>query len=78
MQAYMELNPNGKRVLMTGASKSIGRACVEVLANEGCTVLGVSRNIAPGPTMKAATRSARPTPLGCILTIDSGLAARSA
>ena len=32
MQAYMELNLKGKRVLVTGASKGIARACAELLA----------------------------------------------
>jgi NAD(P)-dependent dehydrogenase (short-subunit alcohol dehydrogenase family) len=55
----MELNLKGKRVLVTGASKGIGRACVELLAREGCTVLGASRNIAPGPAAKATDISQR-------------------
>ena len=59
MQAYMELNLKGKRVLVTGASKGIGRACVEMLAAEGCTVLGASRSIAPGPAAKAVDLSQR-------------------
>jgi len=49
----MELNLKGKRVLVTGASKGIGRACVEMLEKEGCTVLGASRSIAAGPKAKA-------------------------
>jgi 3-oxoacyl-[acyl-carrier protein] reductase len=59
MQAYMELNLKGKRVLVTGASKGIGRACVELLSREGCTVLGASRNISPGPAAKATDLSQR-------------------
>ena len=55
----MELNLKGKRVLVTGASKGIGRACVELLAAEGCTVLGASRSIAPGPTARASDLSQR-------------------
>jgi len=55
----MELNLKGKRVLVTGASKGIGRACVEMLEAEGCTVLGVSRSIAPSPKAKAADLSVR-------------------
>jgi NAD(P)-dependent dehydrogenase (short-subunit alcohol dehydrogenase family) len=55
----MELNLKGKRVLVTGASKGIGRACVEMLSAEGCTVLGASRNIAPGPMAKATDISRR-------------------
>ena len=53
----MELNLKGKRVLVTGASKGIGRACVELLGAEGCTVLGASRSIAPDPTAKAVDLS---------------------
>jgi NAD(P)-dependent dehydrogenase (short-subunit alcohol dehydrogenase family) len=55
----MDLNLKGKRVLVTGASKGIGRACVEMLEREGCTVLGVSRSIAPGPKSKAVDLSLR-------------------
>ena len=55
----MELNLKGKRALVTGASKGIGRACVEVLEAEGCTVLGVSRSIAPGPKTRQADLSQR-------------------
>jgi NAD(P)-dependent dehydrogenase (short-subunit alcohol dehydrogenase family) len=55
----MDLNLKGKRVLVTGASKGIGRACVDMLEQEGCTVLGVSRSIAPGPKSKAADLSLR-------------------
>ena len=39
----MDLELKGKRALITGASKGIGRACAEVLAGEGCNVLLVSR-----------------------------------
>ncbi len=55
----MDLQLKGKRVLVTGASKGIGRACVEMLEKEGCTVLGTSRGIAPGSNSKAADLSLR-------------------
>ena len=55
----MDLHLKGKRVLVTGASKGIGRACVEMLESEGCTVLGASRSIAPGPKSRPADLSLR-------------------
>ena len=55
----MDLNLKGKRVLVTGASKGIGRACAELLAKEGCSVLGASRSIEAGPLTKRADLSLR-------------------
>ena len=39
----MDLGLSGKRVLITGASKGIGRAIAEVLAEEGCSLHLASR-----------------------------------
>jgi 3-oxoacyl-[acyl-carrier protein] reductase len=39
----MELGLRGKKALITGASRGIGRSCAEVLAQEGCDVVIVSR-----------------------------------
>jgi NAD(P)-dependent dehydrogenase (short-subunit alcohol dehydrogenase family) len=55
----MELNLRGKRALVTGASRGIGRACVEMLTAEGCTVLGASRSIAPTSATQAVDLSLR-------------------
>ncbi|HXZ51529.1 MAG TPA: short-chain dehydrogenase/reductase [Burkholderiales bacterium] len=49
----MDLELRGKRALVTGGSKGIGKACAEALAAEGCEVLIAARNPAPGPNAKA-------------------------
>ena len=40
----MDLNLKGKRVLVTGGSKGIGRASARVLAQEGCEVMIAARD----------------------------------
>jgi NAD(P)-dependent dehydrogenase (short-subunit alcohol dehydrogenase family) len=49
----MELGLRGRKALITGASKGIGRACAEVLAEEGCDVVLVSRTEADLETVRA-------------------------
>jgi len=58
----MDLKLKGKRALVTGASKGIGKACAGVLEGEGCEVLIAARNPAPGPRAKAIDLSMRGAP----------------
>ena len=49
----MDLGLRGRKALVTGASRGIGRACAEVLASEGCDVVIVSRTQADLDAAKA-------------------------
>ena len=50
----MELGLRGKKAVVTGGSKGIGRACAEVLAEEGCDVVLAARTAADLETARAA------------------------
>jgi 3-oxoacyl-[acyl-carrier protein] reductase len=58
----MDLDLRGRRALVTGASKGIGKACAEALGAEGCEVLVAARNPAAGPNAKAIDLSQRGAP----------------
>jgi NAD(P)-dependent dehydrogenase (short-subunit alcohol dehydrogenase family) len=55
----MDLQLSGKRALITGGSKGIGRATAEVLADEGCDVTLIARDQAALEEAAAAIRARR-------------------
>jgi NAD(P)-dependent dehydrogenase (short-subunit alcohol dehydrogenase family) len=55
----MDLQLAGKRVLITGGSKGIGRASADVLADEGCDIILVAREHAVLKEAADAIRSRR-------------------
>ncbi len=62
----MDLGLSGKRALITGASKGIGRAIAEVLAEEGCALVLASRS---QPVLEAVAASLRAAHQGLAVEI---------
>lgn len=67
----MDLQLNGKRAIVTGGSKGIGKAVARVLAEEGCDVVVAARTA--GPLEDAAAEIAAATGRRVVpLTVDTG------
>lgn len=67
----MDLQLSGKRAIVTGGSKGIGKAVARVLAEEGCDVVVAARTA--GPLEEAAAEIAAATGRRVVpLTVDTG------
>jgi NAD(P)-dependent dehydrogenase (short-subunit alcohol dehydrogenase family) len=74
----MELNLGGKKALVTGASKGIGRATAEMLAAEGCDLALVARTAADLEQARDAIRGKHNVAVATLpLDLSNGEAARS-
>ena len=73
----MDLGLTGKRALVTGGTKGIGRAIVELLAAEGCAVGFCARNADEVAAAVAALRAKGVTATGRAVDVSDGPALRA-
>jgi 3-oxoacyl-[acyl-carrier protein] reductase len=75
---WMDMGIRGRRALLTGASKGMGRACAEALAREGCALTLVARGAEALEQAAAAIRAetgAEVRTVAADITTETGRAA---
>src|SRR3954454_6312410 len=69
----MDLELNGKRAIVTGGSRGIGKAVARSLADEGCDVVVAARTIDTLEEAAAELRASTPRGVGPIVADTSSL-----
>ena len=73
----MDLGLDGRRAIVSGGSRGIGRAIVQALADEGCAVAFCARDAAQVATVEAALREAGADATGTAVDVSDRSALES-